>query len=69
VVVNLDPFNAQHGFVSFDPTAYGLDRSGYLVRDLLSGAAYTWHGDHNYVRLDPRTQVPAHIFRLERLSA
>jgi starch synthase (maltosyl-transferring) len=69
VVVNLDPFNTQHGFVSFDPSPFGLDPAGYLVRDLLSGAAYTWHGDRNYVRLDPRTQVPAHIFRLERLSA
>jgi starch synthase (maltosyl-transferring) len=68
VVVNLDPFNLQEGFVAFDPTAYGLDPAGYLVRDLLSGAAYTWRGDRNYVRLDPRTQVPAHIFRLERLS-
>jgi starch synthase (maltosyl-transferring) len=69
VVVNLDPVNPQHGFVSFDPSPFGLDRAGYMVRDLLSGAAYTWHGDRNYVRLDPRTQVPAHIFRLERLSA
>jgi starch synthase (maltosyl-transferring) len=69
VVVNLDPFNMQQGFVSFDPLRYGLDPGGYLVRDLLSGNAYTWRGDRNYVRLDPRAQVPAHIFRLERLSA
>jgi starch synthase (maltosyl-transferring) len=69
VVVNLDPFNVQHGFVSFDPSPYGLDPAGYLVRDLLTGNAYTWRADRNYVRLDPRTQVPAHIFRLERLSA
>ena len=69
VVVNLDPFNAQHGFVSFDPLPHGLDPAGFLVRDLLSGAVYTWRGDRNYVRLDPRTQVPAHIFRLERLPA
>jgi starch synthase (maltosyl-transferring) len=68
VVVNLDPFNVQQGFVTFDPSAYGLDHAGYQVRDLLSGAAYTWRGDRNYVRLDPRTQVPAHIFRLEKLS-
>jgi hypothetical protein len=40
-----------------------------VVRDLLSGAAYTWRGDRNYVRLDPGTQVPAHIFRLERPPA
>ncbi len=69
VVVNLDPFNSQHGFVSFDPLPHGLDPAGFLVRDLLSGAVYTWRGDRNYVRLDPRTQVPAHIFRLERLPA
>ena len=68
VVVNLDPFNLQQGFVSFDSSPYGFDPAGYLVRDLLTGIAYTWRGDRNYVRLDPRTQVPAHIFRLERLS-
>ena len=68
VVVNLDPVNLQHGFVSFDPSPYGLDPAGYLVRDLLTGIAYTWRGDRNYVRLDPGTQAPAHIFRLERLS-
>ena len=63
VVVNLDPVNLQHGFVSFDPSRYSLDPAGYLVRDLLTGIAYTWRGDRNYVRLDPGTQAPAHIFR------
>ena len=69
VVVNLDPFHVQHGFLSFDPAAYGLDPSGYAAYDLLTGARYGWRGDRNYVRLDPEHQVPAHILRLERLSA
>ncbi len=69
VVVNLDPFHVHHGFVSFDPAAYGLDASGYAAYDLLTGARYGWRGDRNYVRLDPERQVPAHILRLERLSA
>jgi starch synthase (maltosyl-transferring) len=69
VVVNLDPFHVQHGFVSLDPAAYGLDASGYAAYDLLTGARYGWRGGRNYVRLDPEHQVPAHILRLERLSA
>jgi starch synthase (maltosyl-transferring) len=38
----------------------------YVVRDLLTGAKYTWRGERNYVRLDPAVE-PAHIFVVERL--
>jgi starch synthase (maltosyl-transferring) len=36
----------------------------YRVRDLLTGAVYTW-GEHNYVRLDPQIE-PAHVLRVEK---
>jgi starch synthase (maltosyl-transferring) len=33
------------------------------VRDLVTDATHTWHGSHNYVRLDPHVE-PAHIFQV-----
>ncbi len=66
MVVNLDPFNPQAGWVDVPANEWGIgwDRP-YLVHDLLSGERYTWHGNHNWVRLDPALQ-PAHILRVER---
>ena len=36
------------------------DDRPYVVRDLLSGARYTWRGVRNYVRLDPAVE-PGHL--------
>jgi starch synthase (maltosyl-transferring) len=41
------------------------DDRPYVVRDLLSGARYTWRGVRNYVRLDPN-ENPGHVFLVER---
>jgi starch synthase (maltosyl-transferring) len=66
MIVNLDPFNAQAGWVDVPANEWGIGwDSPYLVHDLLSGERYTWHGNHNWVRLDPALQ-PAHILRVER---
>jgi starch synthase (maltosyl-transferring) len=35
------------------------------MHDLLTDARYLWHGNRNYVELDPAT-APAHIFRIRR---
>ncbi len=69
VVVNLDPRNAQSGWVALDLDVLGLgvDES-FQVHDLLSGARYAWHGSRNFVRLDPST-APAHILQLSRERA
>jgi starch synthase (maltosyl-transferring) len=62
VVINLDPFNAQSGTVNTPLAAWGLDPGqSYRVRDLLSGAEYSWSGEWNWVRLD-QAVCPAHIF-------
>jgi starch synthase (maltosyl-transferring) len=37
----------------------------YQMHDLLTDARYLWHGNRNYVELDPATG-PAHIFRIRR---
>ncbi len=65
-VVNLDPLNRQSGWLYLDTKQMGLtDESTYTVEDVLSGAAYTWHGPSNYVALDPAVQ-PGHVFVVEQ---
>ena len=66
VVVNLDPFHRQSGWLELPLEFLGVkpDRP-YQVHDLLSDARYLWDGARNYVELDPAT-APAHVFRLRR---
>jgi starch synthase (maltosyl-transferring) len=66
VVVNLDPFHKQSGWVTVPIDEFGIDpEQPYLVHDLLSQDKYIWHGERNYVELDPHV-IPAHIFRLRK---
>jgi len=64
VVVNLDPFNVQAGFVTLDLAGLGLAAdAAFEVNDLLTGNRYAWIGARNYVELRP-AELPAHIFRI-----
>jgi starch synthase (maltosyl-transferring) len=66
VVVNLDPYNVQSGWVSLPLAELGIpEGEEYLVDDLLGGGRYLWKGAHNYVELSPYT-LPAHVFRVLR---
>jgi starch synthase (maltosyl-transferring) len=67
VVVNLDFYTTQRGFVDLPLEALGLagDRP-YEMWDLLSDARFTWRGPRNYVELDPQ-RWPAHVFSVRRL--
>ena len=66
VVANLSPHGAQEGWVSLPLADLGLpEHGGYELDDLLGGERYTWHGAHNYVRLDPHV-LPAHILHIKR---
>lgn len=66
VVVNLDPFAAQETTIHVPLHEVGIPWDAeYGVEDLLTGATYTWRGERNYVRLDPRSQV-AHVLRFIR---
>ena len=68
MVVNLDPFHMQHGFVRLPITSWNLKLDGeFEVLDLLSHERYVWRGERNYVRLDPESRV-AHILQV-RLPA
>ena len=64
VIVNLDPHYKQSGWVRLPLAQFGLDPNRpFQVRDLVTDARYEWHGDRNYVELNP-SQMPAHIFKL-----
>ena len=61
VVVNLDPFLMQHGYVQLPLAEWELTSDATIeVADLLSEERYFWRGEWNYVRLDPSLRV-AHI--------
>src|ERR1700683_939346 len=66
VIVNLDSFHRQTGWVNLDLTALGLkaDRE-FQVHDLLGEGRYLWQGSRNYVELTPES-LPAHILRVRR---
>lgn len=66
VVVNLDPYHVQSGWLELALDELGVpSHEPYQVRDLLGGASYLWQGPRNYVELNPHV-VPAHIFRVGR---
>lgn len=66
VVVNLDPFNPQSAWIGVPYWDWGIGQDEpYYVTDLLTGNTYTWHGEYNYVLLDPEKQ-PAHIFLVSK---
>jgi starch synthase (maltosyl-transferring) len=66
VVVNLDPHHVQSGWIDLPVDEWEISRAGsYQVHDLLTGARYLWHGERNFVQLDPQFAT-AHIFRLRQ---
>ena len=63
-VVNLDPYTPQSGWMHLPLDEFGIDaREAYQMHDLLSDAHYQWHGEWNFVLLDPQVS-PAHVFHL-----
>jgi starch synthase (maltosyl-transferring) len=66
MVVNLDPRYTQSGFVTLPLDMLGIPRDGaYEAEDLLTGERYLWHGERNYVELNPTRQT-GHILRIHR---
>jgi len=66
VVVNLDPKHVQSGWVNVPIAELGIPTDQpYLVHELLSGDKHIWHGERNYVQLDPHVS-PAHIFHVRK---
>ncbi len=66
MVVNLDPFHTQYGWVKVPINEFGIDPTQpYMVHDLLGDDKYIWHGERNYVEVNPRIS-PAFIFKLRK---
>jgi len=66
VVVNLDPWNVQSGYLQLDLAALGLpDDQPCIVLDELTGESYEWSGSSPWVRLDPNV-CPGHLLTLSR---
>jgi starch synthase (maltosyl-transferring) len=65
MVVNLDPYHMQAGYVKV-PLYYLKMNPGssYVVHDLITGARYNWHHEWNYIELHP-SLMPVHVFRIE----
>jgi len=64
VIVNLDCFHQQSGWVQLPLEKLGIDEEkSYLLHDLLSDQKYMWSGSSNYVELNPAI-TPAHVFRV-----
>ena len=63
-VVNIDLRNTQAGWVQIPIREWGLNvDQPFMVEDLLNGKSYEWHGEWNYVELNPGV-APAHVFRV-----
>jgi starch synthase (maltosyl-transferring) len=66
VVVNVDPHHMQSGWVHVPLAELELEpETSYQVHDLLTDGRFLWHGEANFVTLDPNV-CPAHILRLRR---
>ena len=66
VVVNLDPFHKQSGWLRIPLTRLGIDPGQpYLAHDLLSDDKYIWQGEKNFVELNPQV-LPAALFRIRK---
>ncbi len=66
MVVNLDPYHKQSGWLVLPLEELGIDPGQpYLLHDLLSNDKYIWQGSRNYLELDPRV-MPAHILKVHR---
>jgi starch synthase (maltosyl-transferring) len=66
VVVNLDAFHRQSGWVNLDIGELGLDSTRpFQAHDLLGDTRYLWHGARNYVELVPES-LPAHVMLVRK---
>jgi starch synthase (maltosyl-transferring) len=67
VVVNLDGYHAQGGWLTLDPAVMPTGQGvRYQMHDLVSDARYIWTEPRAFVSLDPGV-MPAHVFHVRRL--
>lgn len=64
IIVNLDPFHAQSGWLELPLEAMGLARERpFEVHDLWSDSHFLWFGPRNFIELDPQDS-PAQILQI-----
>lgn len=65
IVVNLDPYNRQGGWVQVPRHKMGISGNQPMrMTDQITGNSYIWNQEWNFVELDPY-QVPYHIFSID----
>ena len=62
VAVNLDPKQTQSGWVQIPIQEWNLPQE-YQVHDLLTDRKFDWHGESNFIQLNPQ-ETPAHILKI-----
>ena len=63
-VVNLDPHHTQSGWVELEQDKLGIQPGqAYQLHDLITGSHFLWHGERNFVSLDPQ-RTPVHVMEL-----
>src|SRR5215469_5142589 len=66
VIVNLDSFHRQSGWVELDLGGLGVNSGHpFQMHDLLSEGRFLWQGSRSYVELTPES-LPAHILHVRR---
>ncbi len=66
MVVNLDPFHTQSGWVTIPVKELGLgEHQPYMVHDLVGDDKYIWEGERNFVEINPQV-MPGNIFRVRK---
>ncbi len=64
VIANLDPVNVRSGWTDLSLPELGVEPGGDLdALDLLTGDRYRWHGERNFVELDPAV-APGHVLSI-----
>ena len=65
IIVNIDPYYAQTGFVQMPLAALGISAGDeVLMHDLITDNGYYWRDEWNYVELHPA--LPFHIFQITK---
>ncbi|MDO8734459.1 MAG: hypothetical protein Q7K21_04805, partial [Elusimicrobiota bacterium] len=64
IAANLNPHEVQDARVTVPVEKFGISSDDdYIVEELITGKNYVWHGQENYVRLEPQKE-PVYIFRI-----
>lgn len=65
MIVNLDPYYAQNGWVQLPLQSMGIHPGHRLtVTDLITGSSYHWDKEWNFVELHPA--LPFHLFKISK---